>query len=313
MTSKALFGWEQLSRQPRYGALAMARYLYPDGGRRLGFKRGKFVLRSLLYRRAMIQVFELFRSEPLKALPAQYPELLDKPLRPYRFASASARQRASMLIEHYRLLQQCYPALIAPLYLGEGVTLGHYPLSGCRIVLRHDGTFRREAELAVSIVDPQGRRLYSCAFSLAGQADALSLVIGSVQGPEPDVPQAQERVRELTKEGHGLRPKSLVVMLVMAMAEAMGVVRVNAVRKRAHVFQARRYSSKQKAHLQADYDELWQEFGAQVLDANFVTLAPVVRKPLTEIASKKRAMYRRRYEWLDALTLACRERWQREA
>lgn len=312
MTRNTLFGWEQLSRQPRYDALAMARYLYPDGSHRLRFKRGKFVLRSLLYRSAMTQVFELFRSEPLKALPAQYPELLDKPLRPYRFANSSARQRANMLVEHYRLLQQYYQELIAPLYLGEGVILGHYAQSGCRIVLRHDGTFRREAELAVSIVDPQGRRLYSCAFSLEGQADALSLVIGSVQGPEPGVPQAQERVRELTKEGHGLRPKSLVVILVLEMAVAMGAVRVNAVRKRAHVFQAKRYSSKQKANLQADYDELWQEFGAQALDANFVTLAPVARKPLTEIASKKRAMYRRRYEWLDALILACREQWQRQ-
>lgn len=305
MTSNS-FGWEQLSRQPHYGALAMARYLYPDGGSRLHFKRGKFVLRSLFYRKSMSQVFELFRSEPLKALPGQYPELLDKPLRPYRFACSNARQRAAMLVEHYRLLQLCYPALIAPLYLAEGIELGLYPQSGCRILLRHDGTFRREAELAVSIIDKQGRRLYSCAFSFAGQPDALRLVIGSVQGPEPGVAQAQDRVRELTKEGHGLRPKSLVVMLVLGLAEAMGAVRVDAVCKRAHVFQARRYSSKQKANLQADYDELWQEFGAQELDSNFVTLMPAGRKPLQEIASKKRAMYRRRYEWLDTLALSSR-------
>jgi uncharacterized protein len=310
MTSNS-FGWEQLSRQPHYGALAMARYLYPDGGSRLFFKRGKFVLRSLLYRRSMAQVFELFCSDQLKALPMQYPELLDKPLRPYRFARSNARQRAAMLVEHYRLLQHCYPELIAPLYLVEGIELGLYPQSGCRIVLRHDGTFRREAELVVSIIDEQGQRLYSCAFSFAGQPDALRLVIGSVQGPEPGVAQAQERVRDLTKEGHGLRPKSLVVILVLGLAEAMGAVRVDAVRKRAHVFQAKRYSSKQKANLQADYDELWQEFGAQELDDNFVSLMPAGRKPLEEIASKKRAMYRRRYEWLDTLALSSRVRFNR--
>ena len=40
-------------------------------------------------------------------------------------------------------------------------------------------------------------------------------------------------------------------------------------------------------------------------------LQPVVRKPLEEIASKKRAMYRRRYEWLDQLELAIRQQFAR--
>lgn len=129
-------------------------------------------------------------------------------------------------------------------------------------MLRHDGTFRREAELALSIVDPQGKRLYSCAFSLAGTPNRLAVVIGSVQGPEPCIEQAQDKVRALTKEGHGLRPKSLVVMLVMQLAEAMQAEHISAVRMKAHIYQARRYSKKKKACLQADYDELWQEFGA---------------------------------------------------
>jgi len=304
--------WDYLSRQERYCAKKMACYLYPEGSERQTFNRGKFVLRSLLYRKSLSRVFSLFKCEPLKVLPAVYPELLDKPMRPYRFACASASQRAAMLENHYQLLLTCYPELIAPLYLGEGVGLGSYPQSGCRIVLRHDGTFRREAELALSIVDDQGLRLYSCAFSLAGSDHALQLVIGSMQGPEPGVANAQEKVRELTKEGQGLRPKSLLVQLVLQLAQAMGAAEVLAVRKRAHVFQAKRYSSKQKANLQADYDELWQEFGARDVDASFVALHAQPRKPLEEIASKKRALYRRRYEWLDQLVQEMNERSARQ-
>ena len=77
---------------------------------------------------------------------------------------------------------------------------------------------------------------------------------------------------------------TMVSMLVMALAGAMGAHRVCAVRMKAHIFQARRYSKKKKACLQADYDELWQEFGALDQDANFVRLQPVVRKPLEEAA-----------------------------
>ena len=306
MTAESI-DWDHLSRHGHYCAQKMARFLYPDDSARKTFNRGKFVLRSLLYRPQLSRVFELFQTEPLRALPAHYPELLDKPMRPYRFACSTVNQRVRMVEDHYRLLLARYPELIDPLYLGEGIELGRYPELGCRLVLRHDGTFRREAELALSIVNEQGERLYSCAFSLAGSEDELALVIGSVQGPEPGVEQPQEQVRALTKAGHGLRPKSLVVMLVMALAGAMGASRVSAVRMKAHIFQARRYSKKKKACLQADYDELWQEFGALDQDANFVRLQPVVRKPLEEVAARKRAMYRRRYAWLDELGLNCQQ------
>lgn len=306
MTTKSI-GWDYLSRQGHYCPQKMARFLYPDDSVRKTFNRAKFVLRSLLYRPQLSRVFELFQTGPLRALPAQHPELLDKPMRPYCFACSTVSQRAEMVENHYRLLLARYPSLIEPLYLGEGIELGRYPNSEYRILLRHDGTFRREAELALSIVNERGERLYSCAFSLGGCRDELALVIGSVQGPEPCVAEPQALVRTLTKAGHGLRPKSLVVMMVMALAEAMAAHHVAAVRMKAHIFQARRYSKKKKACLQTDYDELWQEFGARSQDANFVRLQPVVRKPLEEIAAKKRAMYRRRYQWLDELAQACRQ------
>lgn len=311
MIKKAV-DWGDLSQSGRYCAQDMARYLYPEDNDRKVFNRGKFVLRSLLYRRQLSKVFDLFQVSHLNALPASHPELLDKPMRPYCFAGSTPAQRADMLENHYRLLLESYPQLIDPLYLGEGIALGRYPLSGCGIVLRYDGTFRREAELALSIVNGEGQRLYSCAFSLAGSVDRLILMIGSMQGPEPAVENAQDRVRELTKEGHGLRPKSLLVQLVLQLAQSMGAAEVLAVRKRAHVFQAKRYSSKQKANLQADYDELWQEFDARDVDANFVALQAQPRKPLEEIASKKRAMYRRRYEWLDLLVQEMSERFARQ-
>ncbi|MGY6040128.1 VirK/YbjX family protein [Aeromonas sp. AE23HZ002T15] len=306
MTTKSI-DWDHLSRQGHFCAQKMARYLYPEESARKTFNRAKFVLRSLLYRTQLSRVYELFLTEPLRALPAHYPELLDKPMRPYRFACSTVNQRTEMVETHYRLLLARYPALIEQLYLGAGIELGRFPQHDYRIVLRHDGTFRREAELALSIVNERGERLYSCAFSLAGSDAELAVVIGSVQGPEPCVHQPQEQVRALTKAGHGLRPKSLVVIMVLALGQAMGASRVTAVRMKAHIYQARRYSKRKKACLQADYDELWQEFGAVDQDENFVRLQPAGRTPLEEVATKKRAMYRRRYQWLDELALACQQ------
>lgn len=283
----------------QFSSLSMAKILYPEDSPKKLFNRYKFLLRSFLYREKLERMYVLFNAPLLKPLSEKYPELLDKPLRPYRFAKSNAHERALMMEEHYHLLSAHFPELIEPLYLKTGITLGHFPVSSYQVVLRYDGTFRREGELTISIINERSERLYSCAFSLAGSQAQLALVIGSVQGPEPSVENASDVVRAMTKELHGLRPKSLVVMLVMILANSINAHQVLAVKKSAHVFQAKRYSKKQKSNLQSDYDELWSEFGAKELDANFVELVQQNRKSLEEIASKKRAMYRRRYEWLD--------------
>ena len=62
----------------------------------------------------------------------------------------------------------------------------------------------------------------------------------------------------------------------------------------AHIFQAETVQQKKKPACRRTTTS-WQEFGALDQDANFVRLQPVVRKPLEEVAAKKRAMYRRRY------------------
>ena len=283
----------------KYSSLVMAKILYPDNSPKKLFNRYKFLARSFLYREKMERMYALFNEPLLKPLSEKYPELLDKPLRPYRFSRSTSHERALMVEEHYHLLTSLFPEVLEPLYLQNGITIGQFPASPYSVVLRYDGTFRREGELTISIINEHSSRLYSCAFSLAGSQEQLVLMIGSVQGPEPSIENATDIVRAMTKELHGLRPKSLVVMLVMSLAKVLNAHQVLAVKKSAHVFQAKRYSKKQKSNLQSDYDELWSEFGSKELDSNFVQLSQPNRKPLEDIASKKRAMYRRRYEWLD--------------
>jgi Uncharacterized protein conserved in bacteria len=299
--SNNITNWTRLAANGQYSTLGMAKLLYPDGSSKKLFNRYKFMVRSLLYRQELKRMYFLFREPLLKLLPDKYPELLDKPLRPYQFARSKASERARMIEEHYHLLSTLFPNTIIPLYLAEGITLGEFPTSPYRIVLRYDGTFRREGELAISILNEHGFRLYSCAFSFAGTIHQLALVIGSVQGPDPIIENATKIVRTMTKELHGLRPKSLVVALVLMLARIINADQVRAVKNSAHVFQAKRYSKKQKLKFQADYEELWSEFNSKELNDHFVQLTQPERKTLEEIASKKRAMYRRRHEWLDEI------------
>lgn len=293
--------WNKLAKMERYSGLDMAIFLYPNDSPKKIFNRCKFLLRSFIYHSELMRMYFLFQEPQLKNLPENHPKLLDKPLRPYRFAAANAKKRAQMVEEHYHLLGILFPNEIMALYNENGVSLGRLPISQYNVVLCYDGTFRREGELTISIINEQGIRLYSCAFSLAGNIKDLTLVIGAVQGPAPTIENAPEIIRTMTKELHGLRPKSFVVMLVIILAKIIKANNIQAVKKSAHVFQAQRYSKKQKFKLHSDYDSLWHEFGAVEIDAHLFQLNPPQKKPLDEIIPKKRAMYRRRYDYLEGI------------
>ena len=52
----------------------------------------------------------------------------------------------------------------------------------------------------------------------------------------------------------------------------------------------------------ADYDSFWRSLGGQQQEnGNFALPLTMPRKPMEEIASKKRSEYRRRYILLDSL------------
>jgi uncharacterized protein VirK/YbjX len=293
--------WNALADKRDYSAIAMAKLRYPKGTPRITFKRARYLFLSLLYRREVERMFLLFKMPQFKLLPAHHPELLDKPITPYLFSASSARERALMVEEHYHLMSALFPNLIQPIYIDDGIALGLYPSSSYRIRLGYHNTFRREGELDISIIDQNGKRLYSCAFSLSGTIHQPKILIGSVQGPDPSIANPQQIIKAMTKEAFGLRPKHLVVHTALIFAQLIGAHHVLAVKKDAHVFQARRFSKHHKAKLHADYDQLWSEFGAKEHDYNFVRLSLPGRKPLGEIDSNKRAMYRRRYQWLDTL------------
>jgi len=72
MTAKSI-DWEHLSRQGHYCAHDMACFLYPEDSARKTFNRGKFLLRSLLYRAQLNRVFELFQSAPCGRFPPATP------------------------------------------------------------------------------------------------------------------------------------------------------------------------------------------------------------------------------------------------
>jgi uncharacterized protein VirK/YbjX len=88
----------------------------------------------------------------------------------------------------------------------------------------------------------------------------------------------------------------------MVLGQKMDVEMIRAVSNETHIYRSVRYRRKKQDKLHADYNSFWESLGGNV-DDNGDYLLPLTlpRKPMEEIASKKRSEYRRRYELLDGL------------
>lgn len=224
---------------------------------------------------------------------------------PYISKSWAAQTRFDALASHYEVVTQyCQPLLL----LGRDDTLllvdltQHAP--NCTLVLDRASWFMREGELVLNLF--QGElRVASLAFTLSRSGEGVCLFIGAVQGIHKGVDSETSLniYRALTKDFEGLRPRSLLIEVVRHIAHGLGVTRLYAIgdgyRHHRHPYFGREKSQE----LLANYDVIWQEHGAMASEReDFFSIPAVVpRPPLEQIAAKKRAMYRRRYELLDGI------------
>ncbi len=149
--------------------------------------------------------------------------------------------------------------------------------------------------------DAAGVVLAEMTFTLCIVDGKSTLFIGGLQGAKAWV--EHDQIQLATKACHGLFPKRLLLEAVCLLAQHFGVNQILAVSNDTHIYRSWRYAKKKKDKLHADYDSFWASLGGEK-DAQGLYHMPlqVARKSLEEIASKKRAEYRRRYELLDSMT-----------
>lgn len=148
-----------------------------------------------------------------------------------------------------------------------------------------------EGFFSINIQNQHQQHLYDASFTFLSDE---RLLIASIQGPRGE--QAQEQVKLLTKALHGIRPMFLLVTAFKMLAMAWQVKLVGI----PHTAQAK-YRFNDSSRLLFNYDHFWQENNAELAENYWQIPLEIERKPLEEIASKKRSMYRKRYEMLDQL------------
>lgn len=258
----------------------------------------KLQLRARWQHRQTRDWLHLLNSHPVfHDLVQACPHLIHKVYRDYLSKKLSCRQRVDLLAEHYYfILQQGWGNLMAqaardPVCLGTvpGKSGSLYHLQLCSVY-----PMEREGEIVLRLIQ-EDEVLYSVAFTFFGsvQRASIGVSIGCIQGPNSQ--DSLHRVREATRDLHGLRPKNLMVRLVRQLGYDHGCRQLLLVSNNNH---AVHYSAKKKGRLFANYDELWHELGAKPRpDGDFELPCEDLPLPvMEEIASKKRSEMRKRHE-----------------
>jgi uncharacterized protein len=218
---------------------------------------------------------------------------------PYLHRAWSVRQRVDTVVAHYRQIEINH-WLKVPLGARSVLATVGAPDSGLTLQIDQPQWLAQEGELALNLFDGD-LRLYSVAFAFGVRKGRPVVYIGAIQGRSVDG--ASDRYAELTRQLHGCRPRDLAMQALLMLAEAMGIHQVYGICDYyRHFRQPRLLACHDKTIHSADYDEIWRDRGGvETVDGFFAFDARYSPRPLEDVPSKKRAMYRRRYEMLGEL------------
>lgn len=258
-----------------------------------------FMVRGLLHRQQLRELYEFFQETAVRrALYARNPFPLEQATRAFFYAGSTVHTRAKLIQEHYAYLEQKLKSTDFVRLGYDGVhEIWHSSDTDLRwnAYLKFASGQRKEGLLSV-MMDVDGEHLYQIIFWIEQRDGQPTLVIGAMQGPNTE--NAQDFVREMTKRAHRFRTKNLILYITQAVARALGIKRILAV-SNAGYYANNHVRLDRK--LKTDFGAFWEEVGGWETDDQRFYELPLVypRKTMEEVPTRKRAVYRRRFAFLD--------------
>ncbi|MGR3807603.1 VirK/YbjX family protein [Pasteurella testudinis] len=277
--------------------------MFPASGKKLTkliLVRSRYYLRYILSAAVCRQFVYFLNRSPLwqklfKENPYRFNSIL------YRFCDKRLRpkQRLNTLRYNFEFAEKAFgSALCQDLVQQDSIFLSALTdeISAYLNINKIDTV---EGFFSINLQDQQHNRLYDLSFSFIPQQQ---LLISSLQGPNSD--DAQDIVRRLTKQLHGIRPAYMLIVLIKILAQELNCNLLGI----KHKNQAK-YRWNDHSRLLFNYDDFWRENGAELnpLTQYWQLSTALERRNLDEVQSKKRSMYRKRYDMLDLLQSATAE------
>jgi len=219
---------------------------------------------------------------------------------PYINHTWPMEHRLDVIDQHYRMLGDS-AAIIARATFEEVelAQLDEYP--GLRLVLDKTVWFLREGEIVLNLF-VRDQRIYSLAFTLGLEDSKPIVLVGALQGSNSEA--AKVLYRDITRALHGIRPRDLLMVALKLLCGEFRISRIWAVSSDNRQHNSPYFGDSHKEKVLVSYNNVWQEHGGIDYDNGFFEIPVSIRhKEMSEIPTRKRATYRRRYQMLENMAL----------
>lgn len=280
--------------------LKIARKIYRTSNSREARRMVVFLVRSVLNKGKMDKIDEFFHKNELRKKIAEiYPFVYEQPTRAFFYAGSTIDARAELLFDHFEYLEKNFKSnIILDIYAEKEILLYTKGFENDKLdfILRFYPGLRKEGLLSLCL-KLNGTDLYQVVFWI-GEDDKnnAALFIGAMQGPNGN--NAKDTVKHATKLCYGYRTKNLSIYLTQIFTRALNLQKIYAVTNAGY------YANNHirlDRKLKTSFSDFWKEIGGiPTDDVRFFEL-PLTeeRKSYEEIPTRKRAVYRRRFEFLD--------------
>lgn len=262
-----------------------------------------FLFRTLSHKKKMEELFEFFQRTTLKKeLSSRLPLFYEQATRQFFYKKSSFIERFQIIENHFDYLEgKVDNKLIRKFYLegGLGIWKGSFEDTSLFLYLTFEPGQKKEGLLSLMLKLPT-LNLYQIVFWFAPDPvdKSPAMWIGAIQGPSSD--NAQEIIRQLTKNFHGYRTKNLILYASQVLANVLGVSSIYAVSDDGY-YANNHFRLDRK--LKISLNDFWEEVGGAPSDDKRFYKLPLTetRKSMEEIKSSKRSLYRKRFEALDSI------------
>lgn len=224
---------------------------------------------------------------------------------PYLHNQWDINAKLNKIALHYETLSSACPALMHINTLPRQKVMSFSDVSNAvSIEIDYAAWFTREGEIVINVFQSD-LRVASMAFLLGHHESDVVAYIGAVQGIHGGVPaeESLEIFKALTKDFFGLRPRSLLLEVLKVVATKLGAKKIFGISEQHRHHRHPYFLNDEKTVFKNDYNIFWEEHGGRFNhDIGFyeISTAPAI-KDLSEISSKKRSQYRKRYAIIESL------------
>ena len=280
--------------------IELGKRIYDTSNPREAHRFAVFLGRCVVHRSTINKLVGFFQQDRLRsAIISKNAFPIEQATRAFFYAGSTIKERTELIMNHFRIEQEN----LSDEWFVRLNTDDHYKIWKSAqedidwYASLHMAPGQRKEGLLSLDMHADGILLYQIMFWFnRDKTGAVSMWIGAMQGP--NVADAKEVIKDITKRSHRYRTKNLILYMTMAVARSFGCKHIYAVSNEGYY--AMNHVRRDRK-LKTDFGDFWEEAGGHKTEDPRFYEVPLVepRKTMEEVPTRKRAVYRKRFAFQD--------------